>query len=445
MQNSVRCFERFSDISVMKHNIHKRYSPVPNFYDKDRTYNKVRNYKGRSFKLNIMAALVWPFLFAAEDVFTFPKRRAITGFVLFCAFVGLTYIPEFGSDGYVFKSMFSTAQDEDVFKEPIIQFLTNIAIYSGFGYHFFFMLLGLIYATFVSLSAHLFFKNLPVNQIFSTAAVVFLLAFFLNHPVFDALNARYQLSIWVLLFSTILMLKGRWQLSLCICFLGTMIHFGHSIFSLALVLLLLSRKLGKMQIVFAYVMLVSAFFMPSTLMLSLGDSVAQKLGGSFAEKVNNTANLAAIKEASIRDRSSGGSTWYIVWFAFPIFYSLLLSGHLLWWKIRKHFTDPQYQLWILVIIMWSLQIAMRGEPEAAGRVERNTLALLLMWHARWFLYRRSGEFVALLFNVAPMIFYFVISFRRALNDVRIGAFLPSFYSYFTYYMPTVEQFFKRFH
>ena len=95
--------------------------------------------------------------------------------------------------------------------------------------------------------------------------------------------------------------------------------------------------------------------------------------------------------------------------------------------------------------MWALLVAMRGESEGAGRVERNTLALLLLWHARWFIYRRKGQFMALLINIAPMIFYFVVAYRRSLNDVRIGAFLPSFMSYFSVVMPNLEQFFKYFH
>ena len=400
----------------------------------------------RSLGENIVLALVWPFYFAAENVLTFPKRRVFLGIVIFSAFAGLTYIPGRGSDGYSYASMlYGGLMDNDI-NEPIPAFLINMVSFSGFGYHFYFMLLGLIYATFVYWSARLFFNDLPVNQTYSTAAVVFMLAFFLNNPVFDALNARYQLGLWVMLLSTILMLNVRWQLSLCIALLGTMIHFGHSIYSLALVLLLLSRKLGKVQIIFAYAMLVLTFFMSSTLMLSVGDSFAQIMGGSFARKVSNTVSTAD-KNALLQSNGGigGGYAWYIQWYTTPIFYSLLLSGHLLWWKIRKHPTDPQYQLWILIIIMWALKVAMKGEPEAAGRIERNTLALLLMWHARWFVYRSTGEFVALFINVASIIFYFVVGYRRSLNDVRIGVLFPSFYSYFTDYMPTVEEFFNLFH
>jgi hypothetical protein len=400
--------------------------------------------KKRSFQQNIFAALVWPFLFAAEDVFTFPKRRAFMGFVIFSAFAGLTLIPGSGSDAYTVASQIYYGPV--VTKEPIIAFLVHMASFSGFGFHFYFMLLGLIYASVLYWSARLFFYNLPVNKTYSTAALVFMLAFFLNHPVFDALNARYQLGIWVMLLSTFLMLDGRWQLSLCIAVLGIMIHFGHSLFSLALVLLLLSRRLGRGQIIFAYVLLLVAFFMPSSLTLSFSDSIAQKLGGSFSEKVSNTVKLAEHNQLlSTGDSSGGYDSWFLEWFTTPIFYSLFISGHLLWWKIRKYPKDPQFQLWILIILMWALQFAMRGEPEGAGRVERNILALLLMWHARWFVYRRSGEFVALLINIAPMIFYFIVAYRRSVNDARIGAFLPSFYSYFTIAMPTVEDVFSWFH
>ncbi len=429
-------------MSIMQHMGKIRNSSVQSIYDRDAKHRILRQYKGRSLQQNIVAALVWPFLFAAEDVFTFPKRRAFVGFVLFSAFAGWIFMPGFGSDGYFFASLIGV-KDNGI-REPIPAFLVNLAGLSGFGYHFYFMLLGLIYAALISWSAYLFFSGLPVNRTYSTASVVFMLAFFFNHPVFDALNARYQLGIWVMLLSTILMLDGRWQLSLCIAFVGIMTHFGHSLFSLALVLLLLSRTLGKGQIIFAYVMLVVAFSLPSSLMLSFGDIIAQKLGGSFADKVSDTVNQATkLAELSKGDGSEGA--WFLQWSGIPIFYSLLLSGHLLWWKIRKHTTDPQYQLWILVIIMWALAVAMRGEAEGAGRVERNTLALLLLWHARWFLYRRAGEFFALFINIAPIIFYFTVSYRRSLNDVRIGAFLPSFMSYFSVVMPNLEKFFKYFH
>ncbi len=421
-----------------------RHSSVQPVYVRDATHRIIRNNKRRSFQQNIYAALVWPFLFAAEDVFTFPKRRAFMGFVIFSAFAGLTLIPGSGSDAYTVASQIY--QGTFFIKEPIIVFLLNIVIFSGFGYHFYFMLLGLIYAMAVYWSARLFFKDLSVNKTYSTAALVFMLAFFLNYPVFDALNARYQLGIWVMLLSTFFMLDGRWQLSLSIALLGIMIHFGHSLFSLALVLLLLSRRFGRGQIIFAYVLLVIAFSLPSSLMLSFFDSIAQKLGGSFSEKVTDTVKLAEKNQLLLTgDSSMGAEIWFIVWYTIPIFYSLLLSGHLLWWKIRKNPTDPQFQLWILIILMWALEFSMRGEPEAAGRVARNNIALLLMWHARWFVYRKSGEFLALLINVAPMIFYFFVAFRRSANDTKIGAFLPSFFSYFTSTMPTIEEFFKFFH
>ena len=429
-------------MSIMQHMGKIRNSSVQSIYDRDAKHRILRQYKGRSFQKNIIAALVWPFLFAAEDVFTFPKRRAFVGFVIFSAFAGWIFMPGFGCDGYTYASLIGV-KDNGI-REPIPAFLINLAGFSGFGYHFYFMLVGLIYATVVSWSAYFFFSGLPLNRTYSTAAVVFMLAFFLNHPVFDALNARYQLGIWVMLLSTILMLDGRWQLSFSIALLGIMTHFGHSLFSLALALLFLSRKLGKGQIIFAYVMLVVAFLLPSDLMLSLGDRIAKQFGGSFAEKVSDTVTHAE-KIAELSKGEGPETAWFLKWFTTPIFYSLLLSGHLLWWKIRKFQSDPQYQLWVLIIIMWALLVAMRGESEGAGRVERNTLALLLLWHARWFIYRRKGQFMALLINIAPMIFYFVVAYRRSLNDVRIGAFLPSFMSYFSVVMPNLEQFFKYFH
>ena len=421
-----------------------RTSSFPSINDRGKTQRIFHIYNRRSLTQNILAALVWPFLFAAEDVFTFPKRRALIGFVIFSAFAGLIFIPTPGSDAYTYASIIY-AKTTDI-REPIPAFLIDMVRFSGFGYHFYFLLLGLIYATFVFWSARLFFNDLPVNKTYSIAAVVFMLAFFFNNPVFDALNARYQLGLWVMLLSTILMLNMQWKISLCIAFLGIMIHFGHSLFSLAIVMLLLSRRLGSGQIIFAYVMLVVAFSLPSTLVLSLSDSIAQKMGGSFSDKVSATVKMAERNQLlSSGDSSGGGGSWFLAWFTTPIFYSLLLSGHLLWWKIRTHQSDPQYQLWILIIVMWSLQMAMRGDSEAAGRVERNTLALLLMWHARYFICRRSGEFMALFVNVAPLIFYFIVAYRRSLNDVRIDALLPSYFSYLSAAMPTVEQFFQLFH
>ena len=138
----------------MQHMRNIRHSSVQSIYDRDAKHRILRQYKGRSLQQNIIAALVWPFLFAAEDVLTFPKRRAVMGFVIFSAFAGWVFMPGFGCDGYTYASHIGV-KDNGI-REPIPAFLINLADFSGFGYHFYFMLVGLIYATVVSWSAYFF-------------------------------------------------------------------------------------------------------------------------------------------------------------------------------------------------------------------------------------------------------------------------------------------------
>ena len=415
-------------------------------YDKVKISRKLRIYERRSALTNIALALIWPFFFAFEDILSFQNRRVLVGFIILCGYVGLIHIPSIGTDSSAMVSLIfdSEAGFHPEHIEPLTALLINVSAFSGFGYSIYFLLMSLIYGAVVVWIAQLLFDKVPVTITMSMTTVVFVLAFFLNVPIFEAINARYQLGLIVLLLATILTLQGRWKLSLLIAFMGTMFHYGHSIFLVALVLLLISRYFGKWQIILAYFMLVIAFLLPHNLFYSLLDLIGQKIGGGYNAKVISTVKHANQVMSGNVPLGGENTAWFMKIFALPVLISLFLTGHLLWFKIRTHFNDPQYQLWVLIIIMWAIKTAMTGgDTEATGRIERNTLALLFLWHARWFLYKKQSEILALSINTLPFILYFVVYFRRMSGGVNLAVFFPSLFGYYNSLLPSVLELFGR--
>jgi hypothetical protein len=169
-----------------------------------------------------------------------------------------------------------------------------------------------------------------------------------------------------------------------------------------------------------------AVVLPPTVLVTIGDTATEMLGsGAFADKVETHVGYAEeLASEGYEERGSGGGPWFLRWFTTPIFWSLIITGHFLFAKMAKKKDDPLYQLWVLIILMWAMQFAMWGYAEGWPRVQRNTTALLLLWHARWFLVRKEGAGIAVLLNALPMLFYFVVYYRRWLQQAGVGAFLP---------------------
>lgn len=392
---------------------------------------------------NFLLALIWPFLAAVIHVRNYPRYRLLTGFVLFCGFAGLVFIPWPGSDAHTYMLRFEDfrAGVTSLEGEPVPMAIMGLVASLDFDVRWYFALVGLLYGLVVATAARLLFRDISRDVTLSLAAVVFLAAFFLNHPVFSAVNARYHLALWVLVLATLLMLDGRWKHALAVAAFGTMIHFGQVVFAVALVILLLSRRLGPWQIVFAYAVLAIAVVLPPSVFVTIGDFAAHILGsGAFVDKVETHVGYAEQIASAEFGGQGGGGPWFLMWFTTPIFWSLLITGHFLFWKMIRKRDDPLYPLWILIILMWALQFAMSGYAEGWSRVQRNTTALLLLWHARWFLVRKDGARIAILINALPVLFYFVVSYRRWLHQASVGAFLPVPFGVWPDLWPTVMGF-----
>ncbi len=406
-------------------------------------YAPTRGRFGRSRRVlaqNFLVALIWPFFAAVVHVWHFPRRRFLYGFVVFCGFAGLVFIPWPGSDAHFYMLRFEDfrAGVTSLGGEPVPMAIIGLVAWLDFDARWYFALVGLLYGLVVATAARLLFRDISRDVTLSLAAVVFVAAFFLNHPVFSALNARYHLALWVLVLATLLSLDGRWKHALAVAAFGTMIHFGHVLFSLALVILLLSRRLGPWQIFFAYAALAVAFVLPDSVFVSIGDFVAQTVGGgAFGEKIGSQVQYAERAMESGAFGRGGERAWFVSWASMPIFWSLMLTGHFLFWRLRKKREDPLYQLWILIILMWALQFAMSGVPEGTGRVNRNAIALLLLWHARWFLVRKEKIGIVLMINTLPFLFYFVVSYRIWLHQASVGTFLPALFGVWPDLWPTV--------
>lgn len=398
----------------------------------------------RALFQNFLVALMWPFFAAVVHVRNFPRHRLLSGFVLFCGFAGLVFVPSAGSDAHTYMLRFEAlrAGGTSLSGEPVPMALMAVVAWLDLDVRWYFALVGLLYGLVVATVARLLFRDVPRDVVLSLAAVVFLAAFFLNHPVFSAINARYYLGVWVLILATMLTLHGRWKHALAVAGFGVMIHFGHIVFAVALFLVVLSRRLGPWQIFFAYLVLGIAFVLPPWVFVTIGDYAAQVLGhGALSEKlethVGYAERLAEFGFLSEREEYP----WFLLWFSTPIFWSLLITGHLLFWQMRQERKDPLYQLWVLIIIMWALQFAMSGYAGGEGRMQRNTTALLLLWHARLFLVREQGAKLILLINAFPFLFYFVVAYRRWFEQASLGSFLPAPLGVWPDIWPTVMRFF----
>lgn|GEM_PF-4308551 len=416
------------------------YEPVPPYRARKRHTLPLSR---RALAQNILLVLIWPFLAAVVHIVNFPQRRLLMGFVAFCAFAGLVFIPMPGSDAYAYMLRFEAfrAGFFALRGEPVPVAIMSLVAWSGFGVRWYFALVGLLYGLVVATIARLLFQDIPRNAVLSFAALVFLGAFFLNHPVFSAVNARFHLALWIFVLATMLMLDGRWKYALAVAAFGMGTHFGQTLFAVALVILLLSRWLGTWQILFAYAVLAVAVVLPPGVFVAIGDAATQIIGaGAFVDKVEtHVGHAERLAAGDFVGRGMGGP-WFLSWFTTPIFWSLLISSHFLFWKMRRERGDPLYQLFVLIILMWAAQFAMAGYFGGEERMQRNTTALLVLWHARFFLVRKQGAQLALLINALPLLFYFVVAYRRWFHQAGLGAFFPTIFGAWPDLWPTVMEF-----
>lgn len=396
------------------------------------------------FLTSFLLAAVWPFPAAVRDLLTFDRNRTLAGFVVFCIYAGWVFAPTPDSDGYDYAARVQKVSEgfsADI-AEPIPSALVTLVGNLGMPIPTYFMALGLIYGLIFRAVAGLLFSSPGSSLRLNFASWFFGLAFLLHFPVFAALNARYQLGLWGMMAATLLALQGRWLMAAATsCVLGFMIHFGFAIFAFALVMVYGSQRLGRSQVVVAYGFLALSFLVPESFFISFSNYTAELTGGSFAEKVALTAEYAQLA-ADKSGYPAREASWFLLSFTKPVFWALMLSGQLLWLRIRFDTKSSHYQLWILVLFMWGLHNVLGGEPETAARVQRNATALLFLFHARWFLEERQGARAALAVTFVPVCFYLLVYYRIWLGEAAMVTVFPSPFGFFKESFPRVYEFFS---
>ncbi|WP_448664956.1 hypothetical protein ACG3SL_09860 [Sphingomonas sp. CJ20] len=385
----------------------------------------------------VVLGLLWPFLAAIVDIARYPRWRTLSGFVLFCAFAGWAFVPIGGSDGAVYVDQILDVRLGIPVKisEPLPALLATLVGTFQVDPAFYFAAIGALYGMIVAAAARILFRHAARDRPMRLAMIVFGLAFFLNHPVFSAVAARYHLGLWAMVLATLCAMEERWIAAALLSVLGVATHFGMALFVLALGLLFVTRRLEHWQVWIAYALAAAASILPSSGFTAVGGAIAGLFGGSFGAKVAGSVAYAEMTEFGSNIARNEGTAWFLTWASVPLLYALLLSGHAIWWRIRRHTRDAQCQLWILIILMWAVMMAVSSDPEAHGRIQRNVIALLLLFHARWFLFRTELSRFSLLVNAFPMMLYFIVQYRRWLEQASLVAFLPSIWAIGKDYYP----------
>jgi hypothetical protein len=374
----------------------------------------------------IAMTIFWPGLSALLDAVRYPRLRTLAGFVGFCGYAGWTFRPLDGSDGDAYAQHILDAHLGFSVKigEPIPKALVTLVGSAGFDPSWYFMMVGILYGLAVSVVAKLLFRHVAPGDLTRFTAIFFLLAFFLNYPVFAAVNARYYLGLWMMIVATMCAMEERWGFAAAVSCAALMTHFGMSLYILGLGYVFATRKLDHWQIILTYAVLAISIVIPPGVYTAVGGHLASLVGGSFGAKVSSSVAYAELTEFGSNMSRNEDTAWFLVWANRLILVSLLVSGHLLWLRIRHATRDPQCQLWMLAMISWALMMVVSGDPEASARLGRNIITLLLLFHARWFLFRRDLFNTVFLINAAPMLLYFVVNYRRWLEQANLVTFLP---------------------
>lgn len=393
---------------------------------------------------HVVFAIIWPFAALLVQAKNFSNRPMAVGFVAFCMLVGLVYTPQFGADGHTYMLRFLEAQmgRYNFSGEPIPTVLINSLASLDFDPRWYFASLGLIYGVVVASAAKLFFRTSPVRISWTIPAIIFVIALFANHPVFSALNARYHLGLWFIVLGVLLWLSDRRITAGLVLISAVFVHFGHMLFLAAFGLFFIGLHLKRYAIVFAYGLLFLAYISPPALLPSLAQGLPDLLGG-FEAASNKVAFHLGHAETRLSDFGGQAApserAWFLQWFTTPIFWSLLISGHYLMFR-RGGVKEKWFrQLWCLIIIVWAMQFFAIGLVEGFSRLQRITMALLLLWHARWAVQSRPGSNKALIINALPLLFYFVVAYRRWTSPANIGAFMPLPFGVWQDLWPTVTE------
>lgn len=405
---------------------------------------RLRIKRRSKYSHHVLFAIVWPFAAMLVQARHFSNRPIAVGFVGFCILVGLVYTPQFGSDGHFYMLRFVEAQRErfNFSGEPIPAFLINSLAALDFDSRWYFASLGLIYGAVVTSAAKLLLRTSPAPVYWTIPAFIFVIALFANHPVFSALNARYHLGLWFIVLGVLLWFSDRRIAAGLVFIAAVFVHFGHMLFLAAFGFFFIGLYLWQFSIVFAYLLLFVAYVSPPALLPSLSQRLPVLLGG-FEEASNKVAFHLGHAETRLLDfgesTALSESAWFLQWYTTPIFWSLLISGHYLMFRQGGVKENWFRNLWCLIISVWAMQFFAIGLVEGFSRLQRITMALLLLWHARWALENRPGTKKSLIINALPLLFYFVVAYRRWTSPVNIGAFMPIPFGLWRDVWPTVTE------
>lgn len=391
---------------------------------------------------SLVIGLVWPVAGALHDILTYRKRRSLAGFAVFCIYAGWVMLPSPEADGADYLRRIDQVRwgFSSGIGEPIPAAIAEFVGRLDLPGNVYFVVLGALYAAIVTQAARVLFASGPSGGQTSFANRFYTLAFFLNFPVMAALNARYQLGMWEMLLSSLLALHGRWSAALLAGAIGVCIHFGFSIFVVALLMLLITQRAGRTQVMLTYVLVGLSLATPTSFLISLGDFVTDRLGGNFGEKVAATTTFAQAAQDGLGGERNAEAAWFLTFYTRGIYYALLLSGQLLWLRIRDQRANLLYQGWMLVLLMLALQNFLAGEPETTARVGRNVTSLLVMFHAMWFFQRRDGGRLSLAIVTGPILFYFAVYYRMWLGEGSLALLLPTPFGAFHDALPRVYDF-----
>jgi hypothetical protein len=391
---------------------------------------------------NVLLAAFWPAVAAIIYILRFPRERAVLGIVIFCGYVGWALTPTLGSDShtYMLRILDLKAGIDYGIKEPVVRAIALFIAFLDLNVQWYFLFLGLIFGVFWVVCARLLLQNIPRQVSLGLPALFFLCAFFLYYPVFPAVNARYTTGMWVLFAATLLALNGRWRTAMAAAAFGAMVHYGHIFFVLALAFLYLTRYAKSYQVIVAYVILIICIVLPPQFMLDMGEGLAGLFGGSLGQQIEGSVRFG---ERSLAGDFAGGENtraWFINWFQFVLFFGLIVSGHILFWRyIRQDRRNALYQLWVLIILMWALLYSMQAHGIAQSRLQRNTSGLMLMWHAMYFLKYRAGWRTAVAITFGPLAFFNVVAYRIWFHQISVAVFMPLPFGYFADWWPRVME------
>jgi hypothetical protein len=370
---------------------------------------------GRAF----LAFLMWPALAGVWEVRRLMKGHRPVLFVILCAFVGAIVRPTPGSDGeYLIQLMTSGQAGGDPLSFGMAARFARL----GLPPTAYFVYVGALYGLFVSVAMRLVQQHVPYMNGLTYPGALFTLAAFANQPVVSALNARYYLAVWMILFCILAVALLRHPLTAVGGAIAAVLtHAGTVMLIGVLAGWMLTLRLGRRQLLVAYAALVVAALIPGEAWVQLAQGAQ---GWIKYEVLQSTATRNLNRVFSEQSDTGYGGLWFLAWYRTPIFASLLLTGHLILWRSRAKWDTLEVRLWTSVVMMWALMVALRGFIGIGDRVQTVVLALLLFWHAVWF--RRHAEHarLVLLITAAPMLFYFVVAYRRWLNGTGTALLLP---------------------